>query len=63
MIESMIFHFPVWVGYVGRSPVGNHQSLQDASVCIVGHGGFTIENVRTCVERKAKKAMGFDRGS
>ena len=22
---------------------------------IVGHGGFTIENVRTCVERKSKK--------
>ena len=29
---------------------------QDATVYIVGHGGFTIENVRTCVERKAKKA-------
>jgi hypothetical protein len=33
-----------------------HFQIQDASVCIVGHGGFTIENVRTCVERKSKKA-------
>ena len=35
---------------------GSHFQIQDASVCIVGHGGFTIENVRTCVERKSKKA-------
>eukprot|EP00438_Fugacium_kawagutii_P029862 Skav235298 [mRNA] locus=scaffold3178:4384:18779:- [translate_table: standard] len=43
----------------------NYDKLKDgdASVCIVGHGGFTIENVRTCVERKAKKATGGDEAS
>jgi len=33
----------------------NYDKLKDAKVCILGHGGFTIENVRTCVEKGATK--------
>jgi len=60
------FYNPIDVKWPGRDEFGgyvchgsydsiNYDKLKDASVCIVGHGGFTIENVRTCVERKAKK--------
>jgi len=60
------FFNPIDLKWPGREEFGgyvchgsydsiNYDKLKDASVCIVGHGGFTIENVRTCVERKAKK--------
>ncbi|OLQ13632.1 hypothetical protein AK812_SmicGene2272 [Symbiodinium microadriaticum] len=61
-----VFYNPIDLKWPGREEFGgyithgsydgiNYDKLKDATVCIVGHGGFTIENVRTCVERKSKK--------
>ncbi|CAE7258472.1 ATR8, partial [Symbiodinium sp. CCMP2456] len=61
-----VFYNPIDLKWPGREDFGgyvthgsydgiNYDKLKDAHVCIVGHGGFTIENVRTCVERKSKK--------
>ena len=49
---------PIPSGYIchGSYDSINYDKLKDAHVAIIGHGGFTIENVRTCVERNAKKA-------
>mmetsp|Transcript_5696 Transcript_5696/g.18254 ORF Transcript_5696/g.18254 Transcript_5696/m.18254 type:complete len:533 (-) Transcript_5696:270-1868(-) len=43
-------------GYIthGSYDMMNPKKLKDNSVVIVGHGGFVIENVRTCVEYAAK---------
>eukprot|EP00439_Symbiodinium_sp_Y106_P045570 s466_g5.t2 len=61
-----VFYNPIDLKWPGREDFGgyvthgsydgiDYDKLKDARVCIVGHGGFTIENVRTCVERKSKK--------
>eukprot|EP00931_Biecheleriopsis_adriatica_P106090 TRINITY_DN80600_c0_g1_i1.p1 TRINITY_DN80600_c0_g1~~TRINITY_DN80600_c0_g1_i1.p1 ORF type:complete len:557 (+),score=97.28 TRINITY_DN80600_c0_g1_i1:144-1673(+) len=61
-----VFFNPVDIQWPGKQEFGgyithgsydniNYKKLKDASVMIVGHGGFTIENVRTCVEKQAKK--------
>ncbi|CAJ1355966.1 unnamed protein product [Effrenium voratum] len=60
------FFNPIDLKWPGREEFGgyichgsydsiNYDKLKDAHVAIIGHGGFTIENVRTCVERNAKK--------
>lgn len=61
-----VFYNPIDLKMEGRESFGgyithgsydgiNYDKLKDARVCIIGHGGFTIENVRTCVEKKASK--------
>lgn len=61
-----VFYNPIDIKWPGRDEFGGYvchgsydsikyEKLKDATVVIVGHGGFTIENVRTCVERKCKK--------
>eukprot|EP00913_Durusdinium_trenchii_P019998 g18797.t1 len=66
-----VFYNPIDIKWPGRDEFGgyvchgSYDSIKyeklkdpdrpDATVVIVGHGGFTIENVRTCVERKCKK--------
>lgn len=60
-----VFYLPKDIKFPGRNDFGgyithgsynelNLSKLKDATILIVGHGGFTIENVRTCVENKAK---------
>lgn len=61
-----IFYLPTDIKWPGKDTFGgylthgsydsmNVDKLKDEIVVLVGHGGFTIENVRTCIEYKAKK--------
>ncbi|CAE8642538.1 unnamed protein product [Polarella glacialis] len=63
-----VFYLPTDLKLPGKESFGGYithgsydsikiEKLKDEVVVVLGHGGFAIENVRTCVEYKAKKIM------
>jgi thioredoxin reductase len=61
-----VFYLPKEIPMPGREKFGgyicngsydelNKSKLKDIEVAVIGHGGFTIENVRTCLEMGSTK--------